>query len=102
MKLTRAQAIELLGPMWVYGVESLNCEPTNRVYPHEDGEIEWAASVEIASYEGLTDKQIERLPVGGCTLWAIYYTSPEDAAAVEENGGDWSAADWTVDHFELF
>ena len=101
-RLTREEAIQLVGEGWVDAVERLNCEPTGRAYPHEDGEIEWAASVKIASYEGLTDKQIERLPVGGCTLMAVYYTTREDSELVEENGGDWSGIDWTPDHYEIY
>ena len=102
MKLTRTQAIELVGEGSVREVERLNCEPTGRAYLHESGEIEWSAEVRIDTYEGLSEEQVNRLPVGGCTLSAVYYTSGDDLAMVLENGGDWSAADWTVDHFEIF
>ena len=101
-KLTREEAVELIGESWVDEVERLNCEPTSRVYPHKDGEIEWMASIEIDGYDGLSEAQIERLPVGGCTLMAVYYTTREDSELVEENGGDWSGIDWTPDHYELY
>jgi len=101
-RLTREEAIQLVGEGWVDAVERLNCEPTCRAYPHEDGEIEWMASIKIDDYDGLSKAQIDILPVGGCSLCAIYYTSPGDAAMVEDNGGDWSFVDWTPDHYEIY
>ena len=98
-RLTREEAIQLVGDGWVDEVEQLNCEPTRWT---DFDDTEWSASVKITDYDGLSEAQIDRLPVGGCALCAIYYTSQEDAEMAEENGGDWSVVDWTPDHYEIY
>jgi hypothetical protein len=82
---TRDQVIAIIGADIVAKLDSVNCEPTSRAYDHDDGEIEWSASLP-------TEK--------GCVT-AYYYTNADDAAKVEENGGDWGGIDWTVDHYTI-
>jgi hypothetical protein len=98
--MTRDKAIEMVGLGNVMAAESDNCEPTSRLYDHEDGEIEWAGSAKV-DYNGLSVDQVRNLPLGGCTLRAIYYTDAGDAKAVEDNGGDWGGINWTVHHYEI-
>lgn len=99
-KLTRDQAIAAVGIETVLAVEARNCEPTSRVYDHEDGEIEWSASVEIY-YDWLTAEQVAKLPMSGASLEAVYYTTAKDAELVEANGGDWGAVSWSIDHYRI-
>lgn len=84
--MTRDQTIALAGTEAVERAETDNCEPTSRLYDHADGEIEWVGS---AKYPG-----------GGYVM-VYYYTTAADAAIVEANGGDWGAADWTIDHYDV-
>lgn len=98
--LTRAEAIEMVGIAAVQAVENESCEPTSRAYDHEDGEIEWSASVEV-DYSELSEEQVRDLPIGGCWIEAVYYTDANDAQMVEDNGGDWGAVDWTIHHYSI-
>jgi hypothetical protein len=66
-------------------VEAINCEPTNRVLPDGDERTEWSASITI----------------GDITLIAYYYTTPADEQLVDNNGGDWGAVDWAIDHYTI-
>ena len=90
-KLTRTQAIAMVGINKIRKLEALNCEPTSRAYDHADGEIEWSAS--------LTTKTI---PDGEpCTVTAYYYTDAADAAQVEALDGDWGVIDWEVSYYTV-
>lgn len=99
-KMTRDEAIALVGLAAVKDVEAETCEPTSRAYDHADGEIEWSASVKV-DYDTLAPHQIDALPIGGCRLTAIYYTDADDAAAVEASGGDWGGISWAVHHYAI-
>lgn len=98
--MNRREAIAMCGIEAVEALKSINCEPTSRAYDHEDGEIEWAAFVEV-DYSKLTPEQVDALPIGGCHLFATYYTSAKDQALVEACGGDWGAVDFDVDHYQI-
>jgi hypothetical protein len=88
-KLTREQAIELVGIEAVEKVEAENCEPSNRVgfngACQDDDLTEWSASVKV----------------GDRVLTAYYYTDNEQDEAMAENDGDGSAIDWTIDHYSI-
>ena len=58
--------------------ESEQAAYTNRVLPDGDNRTEWVGHGTIA----------------GLAARATYYTTPEDAQMVEDNGGDWGAIDW--------
>lgn len=90
-KLTRDQAIAMVGIGTIRGLEALNCEPTSRAYDHVDGEIEWSASLTT-----------EAIPDGEpCTVTAYYYTNAADAAQVEALGGDWGGIYWEVSYYTV-
>jgi hypothetical protein len=90
-KLTRNQAIAMVGINKIQELEALNCEPTSRAYDHADGEIEWSASLTT-----------EFIPDGEpCTVTAYYYTDAADAAQVEALGGDWGGIDWEVSYYTI-
>jgi len=90
-KMTRAEAVALVGEKAVDQVESKNCEPTNRVgfngACQGDSSTEWSASVpcSVGEDEG--------------HLIAVYYTTPEQDEAMGAAGGDGSAINWTIDHY---
>lgn len=98
--MNRHEAIAMCGIEAVEALKSISCEPTSRAYDHEDGEIEWSASVEV-DYGKLTPEQVDALPIGGCHLAAFYYTDADDEKLVEAYGGDWGAVDFDVDHYEI-
>lgn len=98
--MTRHEALKRVGLLNVEVVEAENCEPTNRMYDHEDGEIEWSASVTVNT-SGLPLDQIYYHPVGGCNIKVYYYTDAEDAERVEECGGDWGILNWIPHHYEI-
>lgn len=98
--MTRTEAIKAVGIKTVEAVETENCEPTNRLYDHEDGEIEWSARVKINKHS-LTINQLCKLPHGDVYLSAVYYTDATDSARVEANGGDWGGINWDVHHYSV-
>ena len=64
--LTERQALDMVGPGIVRKLQSMQVEPTSRLYDHDDGEIEWSASLTT-----------ETIPDGvPCVATAYYYTSP--------------------------
>jgi len=78
-RLTRDEAIKVVGIKAVERVEALNCEPTSRLLnAGYEGLTEWAATTEIED--------------GYLTMY--YMTNEDDEAEVEDNGGDWGAIDW--------
>lgn len=93
-KLTRAQAVEIVGEAAVAKVEAKNCEPTNRVGYNGacqgDDLCEWSAGVKCEDKNG-TD----------CTLVAYYYTTNEEDQAMADAGGDGSVIDWEIDGYEI-
>jgi len=84
--LTREQAIQAVGIDLVSKLDSINCEPTNRVQTDGDDSVEYSSSVETGNEE-----------YGQMTLTAYYYQSPEDLKGVE----DLSGLTWTVAGYEL-
>lgn len=84
-KLTREEAIELVGGEYVDRVERENCEPTSRLQTDGDTDTEWSASVEIPA--ALTDN------IGGSRLTLYYYTTEDDAKNAQEYGS-WDCVDW--------
>ncbi len=89
--LTERQALDMVGPGIVRKLQSMQVEPTSRLYDHDDGEIEWSASLTT-----------ETIPDGvPCVATAYYYTSPADSALVESVGGDWGAVEWAVEGYEI-
>jgi len=88
--LTRNQVIGIVGLKAVEKVESLNCEPTNRVGYNGSCQnndlIEWASTVELDD---------------GTKLTVYYYTDIADEAIVEANGGDWGSIDWVISGYQI-
>lgn len=99
--MTREEAIEWTSLEIVESLEKLSCEPTSRAYTHKEGEIEWVASMPIP-YDTLPTAKQDNLPIGGSSIFALYYTKAEDKDLVENNGGDWGLVDWKVDHYEIW
>lgn len=89
-RMTREQAIALVGIDAVDRVDAVNCEPTNRVLDAGDDSAEWAASVHLPDDE---DGFARRLV-------AVYYTTPEQDATMGATG-DGASIDWVVDHYEV-
>jgi hypothetical protein len=92
MRLTREEAIKEVGIEAVEAVESLNCEPTNRVgyngNVQGDDTIEWSATYS--------------LPDESDYLTAYYYTDADETDSLAEaTGGDLSGLGWVVDHYEI-
>ena len=89
-KLTREQAIELVGLAAVEAVERMDCECTSRVTAGTDweGYDEWEATLYL-------DGEFSYIS-------AVYFQRSEDTC-VNEDGEypDLSSLDWTVDHFEI-
>ena len=90
-KLTRDQAIAMIGIGKIRKLEALTYEPTSRAYDHADGEIEWSASL---TTEFIPDGEL-------CTVTAYYYTDAADAAQVEALSGDWGGIDWEVSYYTI-
>jgi len=103
--LTREQAIAMVGLANVEAAEADNCEPTGRVggngIMHNDPYIEWAGSAEV-DYAGLTADQVYNLPIGGCTIRAIYHESNEaEQAAIDAASSVWDIMDIEIDHYAI-
>ncbi len=65
--------------------ETTQAEMTNRLADDGDDSTEWYGYGTLA----------------GLKARAVYYTTPEDAQAVEDNGGDWGAINWDIDHIDI-
>lgn len=93
-KLTREQAVEMVGEANVDRVESENCEPTNRMGYNGtcqgDDLCEWSASVKVVDKDG-----------DDCRLVAYYYTTNEQDKAMADADGDGSAITWEIAGFEI-
>jgi hypothetical protein len=85
-KMTREQAIQVVGAELVNMLDSVDCEPTNSLPTDGDDSVEYAASVGTGNDE-----------YGHMTLTAYYYQSPEDLEDVE----DLSNLEWTVAGYDL-
>ena len=88
-KITRGQAIAIVGLEAVERVEAANCEPTNRVGVNGacqgDSLTEWSASAKV----------------GDLHLTAYYYTTNEQDEHMAACDGDGASIDWTVDHYTV-
>lgn len=80
--LTREEAIQQAGLKAVEAVESMNCEPTNRLT--DDGTMEFRASIEIDVEEGTR-------------LEAYYYQDEEVAMETE----DLSDLQWEIHGYRI-
>jgi hypothetical protein len=91
-KLTREQAIELVGEQVVDLLSQQNCEPTGRAYPGDEDETEWSSALYVKDEEGTT-----RL------LTAFYYTTnEEDAQMITYDGSfDGSLITWEISHYTI-
>lgn len=89
-KLTREEAIAIVGASAVAAVEGENCEPTNRVGYNGacqgDELTEWSASVSAVDREGIE-----------VSLVAYYYTTHDQDASL----GDGSTIDWEIAGYEV-
>lgn len=92
-KLTKEQAIEMVGAEAVEDVGREHCEPTGRVGYNGgfqgDSLCEWAASVKC------TDKDGDEV-----TLTAYYYTTNKQDEVIYETGDGWSI-DWKIEGYEV-
>ena len=92
-KLTKDQAIEIVGTDSVSLVEKENCEPTNRVGVNGacqgDDLCEWSAFIHCKDINGEE-----------CTLIAYYYTTNEQDQIIAD-ASDGSAIDWVIDHYSV-
>jgi hypothetical protein len=85
-KLTREQAVAIVGEAAVAKVERENCEFTNRLQCDGDSRTEFAASVRCEDNDGAE-----------CTLVAYYYQ--EQSAVDAAEGLD--QLHWTVEGYEV-
>lgn len=86
-QMTRERAIKEAGLAAVKKVESLNCEPTNRLDDQLTitGEMEWSTCVDLED---------------GRILTAYYYTDADDQQKAEDTG-DWGSVDWNVHGYDI-
>jgi len=89
-RLTRDEAIAVVGEEAISKLEGTNCEPTSRLQTDGDDSVEWSA------YIRTPDKSGERV-----TVEAYYYLTPEQMAAMAEQSGDGSAVDWVIEGYEI-
>lgn len=93
-RLTREQAVEIVGEAAVDKVEAENCEPTNRVGYNgacqNDGLCEWSASASCNDKDG-NDR----------ILVAYYYTTNEQDQTMVDADGDGSSIDWEIAGYEV-
>ena len=92
-KLTREQAVAIVGEAAVDDVESENCEPTNRVgyngACHGNSLTEWSASKRCKDTNGID-----------VTLIAYYYTSNAQDRVIADTG-DAGFINWEIEGFEV-
>lgn len=93
--MDRNEAIKMVGVEAVEAVEAINCEPTNTVGYNGncqgDATIEWSATHYLPENDDLYSH-----------ITAYYYTDADETDRVaEETGGDLSALDWVIDHYEV-
>lgn len=84
-KLTREQAVALVGQGFVEQVEEKNCDFSNRVT--SDGTVEFVATVNAGKDEDGFDLTI-----------SAYYFQDADAVDSVEDIGD---LNWSVDHYTV-
>jgi len=95
-KLSREQAVELVGEDAVSRVEGMNCEPTNRGGYNGacqgDAYTEWSASTDAKDRDG-----------DGVRLTIYYYTDNKQDDMMAACDGDGSMIDWreSVAGFEI-
>ena len=87
-KLTRDEAIAIVGEEYVTMLDNESCEQTGRLQCDGDPDSEWSASVSVNHDDYRT-------------LTAYYYTTPEDEAVLADNDGDGSSINWEIDGYEL-
>ena len=85
-KLSRQEAINIVGKEAVENVEKENCQFTNRVQTDGDTAVEFMASVTAVDREG-----------NFCTLEAYYYQDED----VVNNTEDLSSLDWEIEGYEI-
>lgn len=86
-KLTRDQAIALVGEKAVLGAESKNCEPTGRLQTDGDDSVEFSASVACNDAEG-----------SAVVVTAYYYPTQEQ---LDNAGDDLSNVEWVIAGYEV-
>jgi len=93
-RLTREQAVEIVGEANVSKIEYVNCEPTNCVGYNGacqgDNATEWSASIRCLDKDG-----------EAAVLTAYYYTSNEDDDRMAAADGDGSVIDWEISHYSI-
>jgi len=85
-KLSREEAIAIVGKEAVENVEKENCQFTNRVQTDGDTAVEFMASVPAVDREGTP-----------CTLEAYYYQDEE----IVNNTEDLSSLEWEIEGYEI-
>lgn len=92
-KLTRQEAIAIVGEDAVNAVERINCEPTGRVGFNGsckgDDLCEWVAGGEAKDEDG-----------DSVTICAYYYTTNAEDETMADTG-DGSNIDWQISHYEV-
>lgn len=83
-KITRAQAIEIVGESAIDAAANVNCEQTGRIT--NDGTVEFASRLETKDKDG-----------DAVTLIAYFYQAADDIDRVE----DLSDLDWSIDSYEI-
>jgi hypothetical protein len=89
-KLTRAEAIAVVGKEAIDKLDSINCEPTSRLQTDGDDSVEWCASMRTSDSNG------ERV-----TVEAYYYLTPEQIQHMADCDGDGSSIDWEIVGYEI-
>jgi hypothetical protein len=89
-KLTRDEAIAVVGEEAIRKLDETNCEPTSRLQTDGDEDEEWSA------YIRTPDKCGERV-----TVEAYYYITPEQSQIMADHDGDGSSIDWTIEGYEI-
>ena len=104
-KLTREQAIKMVGLTNVENAEADNCELTCRVggngLMHDDPYLEYAGSASV-DYDGLSKAQFDNLPIGGCSLKVYYRASNEaEQASIDADSPIWDIMTLNPDEYEI-
>lgn len=89
-KLTRDEAIAVVGAEAISKLDGINCEPTSRLQTDGDDSVEWSVYILTPNKSG------ERV-----TVEAYYYLTPDQMQTMAERDGDGSSVDWVVEGYEI-
>jgi len=85
-KMTRDEAIAIVGVDVINKLDATNCEPTSRLQCDGDDSTEYSAYIRV----------------GDVTVVAYYYTTPEQERIMAEHEGDGSYINWEIEGYEIY